>query len=57
MRNEMEDNNDDLVKSYVAQLTTKKDKEAYAIAIDHLGSSFDISKSNGYLKWRKLSKI
>ena len=28
-------------------------KQAMGIAKDHLGTSFDISKSNGYKKWEK----
>jgi hypothetical protein len=29
------------------------DKKAYMIAKDHLGSSFNIIKSNGYCDWQK----
>jgi hypothetical protein len=28
-------------------------KKAYNIAFDHLGSSFDIYRSNGYKEWKK----
>ena len=31
-------------------------KNAYSIAFDHLGSSFDILRSNGFKEWQK-SKI
>jgi hypothetical protein len=36
-------------------LTTLDEKEmkAYLIAKDHLGSSFQLEKSNGFLKWKK----
>ena len=31
-------------------------KEAYIIACDHLGSSFNILKSNGYIEWKLTQK-
>lgn len=31
-------------------------KQALSIAKDHLGTSFDISKSNGYKKWEQDNK-
>jgi len=36
-------------------ITTLDEKEmkAYLIAKDHLGSSFQLEKSNGFLKWKK----
>jgi hypothetical protein len=33
------------------------EKKAYLIAKDHLGSSFNICKSNGYKDWKKKSTI
>ena len=30
-----------------------KEKKAYQIAKEHLGSLFDISKTNGFLQWQK----
>jgi hypothetical protein len=30
-----------------------KNKKAYLIAINHLGTSFNICKSNGYKEWKK----
>lgn len=30
-----------------------KNKKAYLIAIKHLGTSFNICKSNGYKEWKK----
>jgi hypothetical protein len=37
------------VDEYIAQLTDKE-RIAYETALKCLGSSFDVSKSNGYLK-------
>jgi hypothetical protein len=37
------------VEEYIAQLTDKE-RIAYETALKCLGSSFDITKSNGYLK-------
>ena len=39
-------------KQYIKQLTDKE-KKAMAIAIDHLGSSFSLEKSLGFIKWIK----
>ena len=38
------------IRQYLATLTPKEYK-AYLIAKDHLRDSFQIEKSNGYLKW------
>lgn len=35
---------------------SEKERQAYEIAKDHLGSSFDLVKSNGFLKWLKENK-
>jgi len=40
------------LKIYMAQLTDIE-KKALLIAQEHLGSSFNILKSNGYLNWLK----
>ena len=40
------------VKKYLHQLTPIQ-KKAYLIAKQHLGSSFDVIKSNGYVHWFK----
>ena len=40
------------VINYLSQLTDIQ-KKAYIIAKQHLGSSFNILKSNGYIKWSK----
>jgi hypothetical protein len=42
----------ELVIEYVNQLTEIEQK-AYKIAKDHLGSSFNVVKSNGYNDWLK----
>ena len=36
---------------------TPKEKKAYFIAKDHLGMSFDLEKSNGFLEWKKTQHI
>lgn len=43
---------EELLKMYLATLD-EKDMIGYEIARDHLGSSFDLSKSLGYLHWFK----
>jgi hypothetical protein len=40
------------VIEYMDQMN-EKEKKACAIAMEHLGTSFDIIKSNGYLNWKK----
>ena len=45
----------ELVIEYVNQLTEIEQK-AYKIAKDHLGSSFNVVKSNGYCDWLKTRK-
>ena len=32
------------------------EKQAYTIGIHHLGSSFNVVKSNGYIEWTKNNK-
>jgi len=41
-----------LVTEYIESFT-EKEKKAYEIAKSHLGMSFQIEKSNGFLKWKK----
>jgi hypothetical protein len=41
-----------LIKEYLSTLSEKEYK-AYKIAESHLETSFDLIKSNGYLKWLK----
>jgi hypothetical protein len=40
-----------LLEAYVGSLSDKE-KKAYLIASSHLGSSFSLEKSNGFLKWK-----
>ena len=40
------------IVEYLSQLDVI-DKKAYQIAQDHLGSSFNVVKSNGYCDWNK----
>lgn len=43
------------VLAYLEQLDAGQ-RQAYHIAFDHLGSSFHILRSNGYLEWKKNQK-
>jgi len=43
------------IQKYVNQLT-EKERKVFAIAKEHLGSSFNIQKSNGYKIWSKQKK-
>lgn len=42
----------DAILEYLSELSIIQQK-AYCIAKDHLGSSFNILKSNGYIEWKK----
>jgi len=44
-----------LLKAYINQLKDCE-KKAYEIASSHLGTSFNILKSNGYKEWLKEQK-
>lgn len=44
-----------LIVEYLRQLEPRQQR-AYLIAKEHLGSSFNILKSNGYADWLKLRK-
>jgi len=48
LNNELEN----LVHQYIASLT-EKELKAYEIAREHLGTSFQIEKSNGFIQWCK----
>jgi hypothetical protein len=41
---------------YISHLSTIE-KKAYKIAYNHLGSSFNVVKSNGYNEWLKTRKL
>ena len=43
-------NDQSLVFNYLKQMNAVE-RQTYLIAIDHLGSSFNIIKSNGYQEW------
>ena len=51
----METTNDQLINEYLLQLT-EKEKKAYIIASSHLGTSFNIAKSIGFINWLKSKK-
>jgi len=38
------------IQQYIASLS-EKEKKAYDIAREHLGTSFQLEKSNGFIKW------
>ncbi len=40
---------------YLSQIN-ENDKKAYIIAFHHLGSSFNIYKSNGFKEWKQQQK-
>ena len=40
---------------YINSLS-EKEKKSYEIAKEHLGMSFQLDKSNGYLKWLKIKQ-
>ena len=42
----------DLVIKYLKQLTTIE-KKAYTIGKEHLGTSFHVLKSNGFVTWKR----
>ena len=48
-------NTEELLEAYIKQLSDKE-KIVYKIARDHLGSSFDLSLSIGFLEWQKTYK-
>lgn len=47
-----ESNETDLLKMYLDTLS-KKEYASYLIAKSHLGTSFQLEKSIGYLQWKK----
>ena len=47
--------NQEKIYTYLIQMNEHQ-KKAYLIAKDHLGTSFNILKSNGYSEWIKLNK-
>jgi hypothetical protein len=43
---------DPVISAYYAQLT-EKERTAHAIAVVKLGTSYDVSRTHGFLKWKK----
>lgn len=43
------------LENYLKSLS-EKELQAYHIAKEHLKSSFDLKKSNGFLQWKKTAK-
>lgn len=41
------------INNYLIQMTETQ-KKAYLIAKDHLGTSFNILKSNGFIEWKNI---
>jgi len=55
-KNSLEKGNEELLTStYISQMNSKE-KIAYQIAVDHLGTSFNLKKSIGYKEWLKKNK-
>jgi hypothetical protein len=46
------ENIEDLMAQYLETLS-EKEKKAYHIAKSHLGSSFQLEKSNTFLQWKR----
>ena len=46
------DKEQELQQAYLDSLS-EKEKKGYEIAKSHLGMSFDLEKSIGYLEWKK----
>ena len=50
--NKIMDKEQELQQAYLDSLS-EKEKKGYEIAKSHLGMSFDLEKSIGYLEWKK----
>ena len=46
MKSDMQELIDEYLNTF-----TEKERQAYIIAKDHLGMSFDMEKSNGFIEW------
>ena len=51
MEKQMEKETEPTLEEKIMERFTEEEKIAYQIAKDHLGTSFDIVRSNGYSKW------
>jgi hypothetical protein len=45
--------NIDVLNAQYLETLNEKEKKAYSIAKSHLGSSFQLEKSNTFLQWKK----
>lgn len=52
METQQQDQHQQCLEQFLRTLT-KKEYKAYEIAKSHLGTSFDLKKSNGFLEWLK----
>jgi hypothetical protein len=52
MKEMEEDKSETLYTLYISQMTTIE-KKAFEIAKEHLGSSFNIDRSIGFIEWKK----
>ena len=52
---EKEKEKEEMIQEYISQLT-EVEKIAYEIAKEHLGSSFNIYRSNGFKEWKQTNK-
>ena len=43
------------IYQYLSEMTDQE-KTAYKIALDHLGTSFNVYRSNGFIDWKKSKK-
>ena len=50
-----DENTQSLIINYLKQLD-KIERQAYSIGKNHLGSSFNVVKSNGFINWKKNNK-
>jgi hypothetical protein len=50
-----DENTQQLIINYLKQLD-KIERQAYSIGKNHLGSSFNVIKSNGFIDWKKNNK-
>ncbi len=44
--------NDPVIRAFYAQLT-ENERIAHAIAVDKLGTSYDVTRTHGFLKWKR----
>ena len=49
----IESENIDVLMTQYLETLNEKEKKAYSIAKSHLGSSFQLEKSNTFLQWKK----